>query len=233
MKVGLSQGRLGGVCTLVLAACGGGGDTPVPEDAPASVAAAPLGDPLLDRARGSLRQGRLDPDDEARILASDDPAHARARRLLQAMRDEPVSSPGVSPAAVAPGEVRSGVRAETKAGETPSSAVSSPSPRAPKRLGAVRLGSVPSGVALHLEGSRDLVVGLASQPGAGLVRLILDGVTAEPAALRAPPTREGVRVTEIRRSATSVHVTLSLDPGWRLGAMRRSARGAVLELLRP
>ena len=46
------------------------------------------GDPLLARARQSLRRGKIDPATLAELLASVDPAHARARRLLSAMARE-------------------------------------------------------------------------------------------------------------------------------------------------
>jgi hypothetical protein len=51
--------------------------------------------------------------------------------------------------------------------------------------------------------------------------------------LKARPRVDGARVTGVRRTGRSVFVTLSLDPGWRLGTIVRSSSGARVNLRRP
>lgn len=85
-----------------------------PVIARAEVEAAP-GDPRLSQARAGIRDGRLAPDDERALRESSTPAHARARRILQAMAEpggaegegaesdaEPVADASLRPPPIAP-----------------------------------------------------------------------------------------------------------------------------------
>ena len=88
------------------------------------------------------------------------------------------------------------------------------------------------GAALSLRGSGGLVVGVASQPSSGIVRLVMDA-EASTGALRSRPRITGARVTGIRRTGKTVFVTLSLDPGWSLRGIVRTRAGARVDLNRP
>jgi hypothetical protein len=78
-----------------------------------------------------------------------------------------------------------------------------------------------------------VLVGVANQPAAGIVRLVLDDVRAAPKVLSSRPGVAGARVREVATSGGGVRITLALEPGWRFGGVRRTGKGAKVELLAP
>jgi hypothetical protein len=86
-----------------------------------------------------------------------------------------------------------------------------------------------SGATLTVHASSGVRVGVASQPGSGIVRLVVEA-GADAAALSARPRIEGARVTGVRKTGDSVFVTLALDPGWVLGGIDRFSGGARIKL---
>jgi hypothetical protein len=221
----------------------------------AALAEVDAGDPLLAAARTAFAGGTLDPEVRAALLASEDPAHARARRILLAMERErapaaappidegPDDDPSPLPAprlrvATPPPEpiVASGPLPQPPGpGTAPMGApppVVLPPPRPVPLLRSVGLQRTKAGAALTLTGSGGLVVGVANQPGSGMVHLVMEASAVE-GALRARPRVTGARVTGVRKTGRSVFVTLMLEPGWRLGRIERSASGAKVNLRRP
>jgi hypothetical protein len=204
-------------------------------------------DPLLAAARTAIEGGTLNPELRAALLASNDPAHARAQRILLAMEQERLAAPPPSPApsahtaptlrvATAPPEPMppTGRAAQVHGGGVvaASAAVNLPPPRPQAILRAVGLHKAKVGAVLTLSGSSGLVVGVANQPVSGIVRFVMDA-TADTRALQARPRVAGARVTGVRRTGKSVFVTVSLQPGWRLGRIHRTGSGARVDLRRP
>lgn len=206
-------------------------------------------DPLLAAARTALAGGTLDPDVRAALLASKDPAHARAQRILLAMEPTrataapPIPDDRDTPAPGAATQRAPMLRVTTPPPEpiVPASTTSVPLPPPPAPVAAPRptptlrsvgLQRTRSGASLSLTGTGGLVVGVANQPTSGIVHLVMEATAVE-GALRARPRVEGARVTGVRKTGRSVFVTLSLDPGWRLGGIVRSASGAKVTLRRP
>jgi hypothetical protein len=210
------------------------------------------GDPLLAAARTALAGGTLDPQMRAALLASDDPAHARARRILLAMEDGgratatlPIDPEPTDPAPPQAPRLRVTtpppepiVPASTTAPAPTTAAMPPPPPvvlpplRPAPTLRSVGLHRTRAGAALTLTGSGGLVVGVANQPTSGVVHLVMEA-SAVQGALRARPRIEGARVTGVRKAGSSVFVTLALEPGWRLGRIVRSSSGAKVNLRRP
>lgn len=215
-------------------------------------------DPLLAEARASLQAGTLDPQLAQALLSSSDPAHARARRVLEAMQAPKVPEPEPTP----PEAAESGqAQAETVAlvptplsvvqeavGERPvpkarrsdgpeATAAPTQSKSAPATsssrptLRSVALRSSSGGATLTLRASSGVLVGVANQRRSGIVRLVVDA-SASTDALRSRPRVEGARVDSIRRVGQSVFVTVSLDPGWSLGRIRQTGQGARIDLHR-
>lgn len=89
------------------------------------------------------------------------------------------------------------------------------------------------GATLTIDATAGVLVGVASQPEAGLVRLVLDDVRATAKVLSSRPGLRGAHVRSIDAGSSGVRITLVLDPGWRLGKTRRTASGAKVELLAP
>lgn len=213
----------------------------------------PSRDPLLARARASLASGRVDPTLMAAVVASDDPAHARARRILQAMQDEEATAEPATATQEDDGGVvglvptpLSVVREALDKGSPTSTPKPKPTPTAtPKptsdgigkaRTAAARpkirsLALRPSGkgATLTLRATSGVLVGVVNQRRSGLVRLVVDA-SAEPDTLRARPRVRGAAVTAVRRVGQSVFVTLQLDPGWALGRITKTGAGARVEL---
>ena len=208
------------------------------------------GDALLSQARKSLRGGVLSEEHEAAILASAAPEHARARRVLEAMRTpvgtaaEPVDAHASTDALDAPRlqlatpRPDAGVppRRASRAAQSSSSSVRktrTATPPVPTRttrttLNGVGLKRTHQGAALSLSGSGGLVVGIANQPQSGIVRLVMDA-EASTAALRSRPKVTGAKVTGVRRTGKTVFVTLALDPGWSLRGIVRTRGGARVD----
>ncbi|MEM6291736.1 MAG: hypothetical protein AAGA54_10740 [Myxococcota bacterium] len=203
-------------------------------------------DALLVRARQSLHAGHIDPAALAQLRASGTPAHRRAVRVLDVMAaprpsapapaeadDAALTAPRIKlatappqPATTAPSRARSTTKAVATA------APSRPVAARRATLQGLGLSKTQRGAALSLRGSGGLVVGVASQPSSGIVRLVMDA-EASTSALRSRPKVTGARVTGIRRTGKSVFVTLSLDPGWSLRGIVKTRSGARVDLRRP
>lgn len=209
---------------------------------------APASD-LLARARASLRDGTLDPAMRAALAASPLPRDRHAARMLAALdAPAPVEEPPPPPApgefgdaprikmGTAPPEApaRAKPRAPASAPSRPAVAkTAAPPPAAPRaRLEKLAMSSTKKGASLSLRGSGGLVVGVASQPSSGIVRLVMDA-EASTGALKSRPKISGARVTGIRRTGKTVFVTLALDPGWSLRGIVRTRAGARVDLNRP
>jgi hypothetical protein len=208
-----------------------------------------LPDPLLAAARTAIAGGTLDPQLREALLASTDPAHARAQRILLAMETRTASAPPIDEASDDPPPTRAPMlRVATPPPEPivastaaplpqppfapPQGALPPPPPRPSPKLSSVGLSRTRKGAALTLTGSGGLVVGVANQPMSGVVHLVMEASAGE-GALRSRPRVEGARVTGVRKTGKSVFVTLSLEPGWRLGGIVRSSSGATVNLKRP
>jgi len=102
----------------------------------------------------------------------------------------------------------------------------------PPTLHGLRFRPDRHGATLELQATGSLVVAVAHQPEAGVMRLVLDAA-AMPGVLSSRPRIAGARVTETKRVGRSVFVTLALDPGWSLGKVVKTRRGAQIRLARP
>jgi hypothetical protein len=225
------------------------------DDAPIAIAG-PSGDLLLARARLSIENGVLAPELEQRILASTAPEHAHAQRLLQAMRDgvaEPAGDdadpadplavapvPAVAPVAESPATPKLSAPvpgAATEPTVVPSASRSGAAAPAAAKLSAtldrISMRATDRGATLSIHASSGVLVGVANQPGAGIVRLVLDDVRAVPSVLSSRPGAGGARVRDVAKSGGGVRITLALEPGWRFGGVHRTGKGATVELLGP
>lgn len=239
------------VAWLSLAA-GGCGQPEVGAEAPPSpapaldVAPADGSDPLLARARATMRGGELDPAVKAEILASDDPAHARARRLLAAMDQEsgetpePASSKQETPTLhVGEGDAATAKRAaaeqvaDTDVKPPAKAAAPAKVERARAVLRRLSLRESSTGMTLTLHASEGVLVGSAHQPMSGTLRLVVESVGAEPKLLSSRPSRGDVRVTDVQRGENTVIIKLAVPPGWRVGRTRRFPGGARVDLVAP
>ncbi len=198
-------------------------------------------DPLLAKARGSIRQGRLPRELEDELLASDAPAHARARRLLSAMRElgpeaeaEPAPTEAPPPAAP-PSEASPSMPAVTP-GPSASASASAEPPVAPARvrptLQKLSLTKQGESATLELVTGRGVLVGVVHQREQGIVRLVLEGVAANPKVLSARPSIAGARVTSVDAGPKAVRVTLALDDGWTYEGVKKTGTGARVKLRR-
>jgi len=205
------------------------------------------GDPLLARARQSIKGGAIDPAIVQQLLASEDPAHARARRLLRAMareagggEDETADASG-RPSLEVPEEGAgeglaaspidgSTAAAGTETGDAPDEA----QPQRPRAvLRRISLRDSKGGMTLTLHASGGVLVGTAHQRQSGTLRLVVESVGAEPRLLRSRPSRGQVEVTDIRRGQDTVIITVRVPPGWRVGRTRRFSGGARIDLVAP
>jgi|GEM_PF-3044158 len=240
---------------MVLAsACGSepsaGPEPSTPEQAvPDAPTAAVAGDPLLARARGSIRDGVVAASIVGEIQASEAPAHARAKRLLAAMATPVADEPEPEPASDGPslqapslptaeGETpsvpasESGSNAGSNAGsnsnrgstaKTPiPSASADPPPKASSRasVSSLKLRKAKGGATLELRGTGKLVVGTANQLSSGVVHLVVDKAKASGSVASARPSMGGVKVTGVRVGQGTLQITLQLEPGWSLGAIK-------------
>lgn len=243
---------LAGMLTLLMAGCLGA-SAPVQPMA-AGLAGAfpgPTGSALLARARASVHGGAIDSEMRRALAASTVPRDREAARLLAAL-SAPAPVPDEAPEApedlsdaprikmgTAPPEAVASTRSVRPASSppaisksTPRAASASAPTRARAKLEGVRLATGRNGASLSLKGSGGLVVGIASQPASGIVRLVMEA-DASTAALRARPKITGARVTGIRRTGKSVFVTLTLDPGWSLRGIVKTRGGARVDLRSP
>jgi hypothetical protein len=108
-----------------------------------------------------------------------------------------------------------------------------PAEGGPGVLTGLELARSGGNVTLVVRASGGVLMGLANQPHSGIVRLVIDSGGALPKVLAARPRLEGVAVTAVTKATNSVFVTLELDPGWRVGPIRKLPGGARLVLERP
>ncbi len=201
------------------------------------------GEGLLARARASLRNGEVDPALAASVATSVDPKHRRAAALLAAIeapadvatppstaQEELDDAPKIKLSTAPPPVEAAPTQPAVRGASAP--APPRPAPAARVQLEHVGLAKTKQGASLSLRGSGGLVVGVASQPASGIVRLVVEA-DASTAALRSRPRVEGARITGIRRTGKSVFVTLALDPGWSLRGIVRTRGGARVDLRRP
>jgi hypothetical protein len=199
-------------------------------------------DPLLAKARGAVEHGRLPRAIEDELLASDAPAHARARRILAAMRElapapaeEPTSAPTESPATEAAPIASPTMPAVTPGPSAPPSATAEPA-AAPVRvrptLQRMSLTKQGDGATLELVTGRGVLVGVVHQREQGIVRLVLEGVAANPKVLSSRPSITGARVTNVDAGPKAVRVTLALDDGWTYDGVKKTGTGARVRLRR-
>ena len=234
---------------ILVAACGG--ESPA-ETAPQAQAADPaaeqpatvVGDPLLARARGSIRDGVIATGLVGEIQASEDPAHARAKRLLAAMATPVSEEPEPEPASDGPslqapalptaaGDTPSVPAGDSGSKTTPSSSTGSgatpvpseaddPPPKSSSRasVSSLKLRKAKRGATLELRGTGKLVVGTANQLSSGVVHLVVDKAKASGSVASARPSMGGVKVTGVRVGQGTLQITLQLEPGWSLGAIK-------------
>ena len=245
------------IAAAVGVGCGGTasseGKAGVEAEAPAQggqTPAAPPTDPLLTEARASIQRGAIDPAVEAKIMASADPAHARAQRLLAAMK-EPVPEPDEEPpptddpALAAPPLSTSDVdpaptpaaspapRGEPPTSKTPTKAPVDAPAVASTTVSSLGLKKSGKGATLTIRGSGKLVVGTANQLSSGVVHLVLDRAKVSAKALAARPKLAGVAVTRVRKGEGTVQISLELEPGWTLGSVESFSGGTRVHLQRP
>lgn len=210
-------------------------------------AVVPPGDPLLADARASIRAGAVSPEAVARVMASDAPVHARARRLLptigQPIAAEPelpapahdgpsLKAPSLAAAPVDPVSVDP--VPVPPAGAAAPAPKSKPAPPTPPpvasdgraTVSALKLAKSKKGATLTLRGTGKLMVGTANQLSSGVVHLVVDRASAGSAAVSARPSINGVAVTAVRKGQGTVQITLQLQPGWTLGPIRGFSGGA-------
>ncbi|MBK6916597.1 MAG: hypothetical protein IPH07_04265 [Deltaproteobacteria bacterium] len=137
-------------------------------------------------------------------------------------------APGVASTSAA---ARPAAAASTAAGEGPASRGASSS--GPVQLERLGLAKSKAGASLTIVASRGILVGVVSQPEGGLVRLMLDDVSASAKVLSSRPRVAGAAVTDIARSSKGVRVTIALEPGWTLGGVHRTTGGARVDLRAP
>ncbi len=192
----------------------------------------PPGDPLLASARASIDHGVLAAESRAAILDSTAPVHARARALLEALQPAPPAvlpstpPPEAPPVAVAPPTIVSPEKA-------PAAAPASSPPRAKPTLEKLSMKATSRGASLSITAGRGVLVGVANQPEAGVVRLVLDDVAAAAKVLGSRPSVTGARVRDVSAGPKSVRITLELDDGWRFGGVSRTSTGARVDLVGP
>lgn len=231
-------------------------DDPGDPARPGAAVAEAKTDPLLARARGSIRDGRVARDVAAEIRASKDPAHARAARLLTAFdadipeaakqaRDEPDEAPVADPS-LPP------VRVPDEDGDTPPpptppaampppsspAATPSPTPAAPPKppkptVSSLAMNKTTKGATLTIKADGGVTVGVANQLASGIVHLVIEGATASPKIAAARPSVTGAKVTRVRKGQGTVQITLDLEPGWTLGKVSKFAGGAKVRLVAP
>ncbi len=216
-------------------------------------------DPLLARARASIRDGRVPADVAAEIRASKDPAHARAARLLAAFDaeipeaarrarddddDAPVADPSLPPVRVPEGDADDSddgnddggdavPETDTPAAPTPAVAPP-PSPKASKpTVSSLAMSKSSGGATLTIKADGGVTVGVANQLASGIVHLVIEGATASPKIASSRPSVAGAKVTQVRKGQGTVQITLDLEPGWTLGKVSKFDGGAKVRLNAP
>lgn len=241
--------RVAALAYVLLFGCG---DAPPAASTVAAVAAPPSasGDLLLARARLSIEDGVLAPELAERILASTAPEHAHARRLLHAIEDgvtptvapddDPLAAPllpsSTTIAAPTTPDVALAPDPAPAVRDAPTTPAAAPPPSPAPTLATLERVSMQrskGGATLSIQASAGVLVGVASQPEAGIVRLVLDDVRAVPKVLSSRPGVTGARVRSIDAGSGGVRITLALAPGWRFAKVRRTATGAKVELVAP
>ncbi|MBX7083108.1 MAG: hypothetical protein K1X88_28130, partial [Nannocystaceae bacterium] len=167
------------------------------------------------------------------------PATSRDDGPLGAVAPLPVTAPLESPPPGTPitaTPVLAGAVAALREGASaPAAAMAVPRAEAsgPTRLHKLAVARQRGGASLSIAASRGVLVGVASQPEAGLVRLVLDDVVAAPAVLASRPGVAGVRVRDVVATRSSVRITLALEPGWSFAGLQRTGAGAKVRLRGP
>jgi hypothetical protein len=158
--------------------------------------------------------------------------------------DDPLAAPTIasttlSPTLAAPPEGELPPIPEPAPGTgsgTGTGTVAAPAPRSTPTfatLERVAIQSTSEGATLSIIADAGVLVGVASQPEAGILRLVLDDVRAAPKVLTSRPGIRGARVRSIDAGEGGVRITLALDPGWRFRRVRRTNNGAKVELISP
>ncbi len=199
---------------------------------------APSGDPLLTEAEVTMQGGRLPDALLARLLASEDPRHARARRLFEAMTG-PAAPPERARTTIPlldPGNVqtrgasrrasRSAPRKRSEAERKARRTARGEQPRAVATLTSLRLDARGAAIVLVLRGSHPLEIGTATGEQASRLRVVVDSAGALPAVLATRPHRGGVAVESVRRGESGVVVTLRFPTGWRVGHVTQTRTGS-------
>lgn len=236
--------RRPGPCAVALLVAACGEPTPSSPQPPATAApiapldVGPVGDAVLAQARTSIDHGVLADASRTAILASSSPAHARARALLEVLVDTPpaaIPTVAVAPTAMPESPPLAVPPAEPPAESTPPAVTpaSTPTPKSKPTLEKLAMKSTKRGASLSIHTGRGVLVGVANQPEAGVVRLVLEDVAAAAKVLGARPSVTGARVKDVSAGPKSVRITLQLDDGWRFGGVSRTGSGARVDLIAP
>jgi hypothetical protein len=229
------------------------------DQAPPEATAKQKGDPLLVEARHSMVAGSISPPLMSQLLDSEDPAHARARRILDGMEregtvvpDAPKPKKGQAPSpipasgdvpkirppdpSIEPTEVKTDGSAPPKKKKEakPAGGGSGDDSQAPRLSVLTRLSlkGSPDRVTLRLNAADRVVMGMAEQPQSGLLRLVVESAGALPGFLQSRPEAHGVKVVDVRRGSDTVQISIQMEPGWRPQGPRSGGDGASLTFVR-
>jgi hypothetical protein len=257
-----TRSRLVAVACILCGALACSGDSAPASDEEAEEVAAPEdpapafeGDPLLTRARAELHGGRLPDAVRAEIVASTDPAHARAKGILAVMdrqaRGEPEpepestddDTPGDAPSLKPPPEGTPPVPEKEEAGASsggtkPPAAGEGGGGQDSKKVEArlavlTRLTLKKSGkkATLTVHAASSVRVGVATQ-ASGKVRLVVESAGALPAVLQARPSVDGLTISDVRRGQDTVQIAVDLGEGWKPGRPSSFSGGARMTFTR-
>jgi hypothetical protein len=81
-----------------------------------------------------------------------------------------------------------------------------------------------------LVADRGVLVGVVHQRETGIVRLVLDGVSASAKVLASRPSITGARITSVEAGPKALRITLTLEPGWSFEGVKKTAKGARVRL---
>jgi len=199
----------------------------------APVGVSEAGDPLLATARQAIDHGVLAAESRTAIMASNAPVHARARVLLAELVEAPPAVLPRTPPPTAPPVVGTSPPPIVSPETEPKPATAPLPPRAKPTLERLAMKATSRGASLSIHAGRGVLVGVANQPEAGVVRLVLDDVAAAAKVLASRPGVSGARVRDVSAGPKSVRITLELDDGWRFGGVSRTSTGARVDLVGP
>jgi hypothetical protein len=189
---------------------------------------------LLARARAAMRGGRIPPSLEAEILASEDPAHSRAKRILAAMKRPPLDEGedthgGDAPAIAVPVQAPEPASPGQEAGDDgPPQGEEQEEPATPELAVLTRLSVQGKGSkqTLVLHASAPVDVGVVRQPSTGVVRFVAKSSGALPAVLRTRPKGQGFAVQDVRRGDDTVQIIVKPKAGFTFDTPRSFGGGA-------